>query len=74
MKLYEYEGKRILESCGVTVPKGRLVSTPEQARAAAAEVGGPVVIKVQILATGRGKAGGVKFADTPDQAAEVASQ
>ena len=74
MKLYEYEGKRILESCGVTLPKGRLVSTPEQARAAAAEVGGPVVIKVQILATGRGKAGGVKFADTPDQAAEVASQ
>lgn len=74
MKLYEYEGKRILESCGVTVPKGRLVSTPEQARAAAAEVGGPVVMKVQILATGRGKAGGVKFADTPDQAAEVASQ
>lgn len=74
MKLYEYEGKRILESCGVTVPKGRLVSTPEQARAAAAEVGGPVVMKVQILATGRGKAGGVKFADTPNQAAEVASQ
>lgn len=74
MRLYEYESKRILQSVGVPLPQGRLVSSPEEAREAAREIGCPVVLKVQVLATGRGKAGGVRFADTPDQAAEVAGQ
>ena len=74
MRLYEFESKRILESVGVTLPKGRLVSDPTEARQVAAEIGGPVVLKVQILATGRGKAGGVRFADTPEQAEQVARE
>src|SRR5512133_3915247 len=74
MRLFEYESKRILQSVGVPLPKGRLVATAEDAREAAREIGGPVVLKVQILATGRGKAGGVRFADTHEQAEEVARQ
>ncbi|MGI5835163.1 MAG: ATP-grasp domain-containing protein [Chloroflexota bacterium] len=74
MRLYEYESKRILESVGVTLPKGRLVSTPMEARQAAMEIGRSVVLKVQVLATGRGKAGGVRFADSPDQAEQVARE
>ena len=74
MRLFEYESKRILQSCGVPLPKGSLVATPEDARKAAQEIGGPVVLKVQILATGRGKAGGVRFADTPEEAEQVARQ
>jgi len=74
MRLYEYESKRILESAGVPLPKGRLVSTPQEASEAAREIGGPVVLKVQVLATGRGKAGGVRFADTPEEAERVAGQ
>ncbi|HEX2987484.1 MAG TPA: ATP-grasp domain-containing protein, partial [Chloroflexota bacterium] len=74
MRLKEYEGKRILQSMGVALPKGKLVETPAQARAAAQEIGGPVVLKVQVLATGRGKVGGVRFADTPEQAEQVAAQ
>lgn len=53
---------------------GKLVASPGEAGQAAREIGRPVVLKVQVLATGRGKVGGVRFADTPDQAAEVAGQ
>ncbi len=74
MRLFEYESKRILQAVGVALPKGRLISTPEAAAEAAREIGGPVVLKVQILATGRGKAGGVRFANTPEEAADVARQ
>lgn len=74
MRLYEYESKRILESVGIPLPKGRLVSTPMEARQVAMEIGGSVVLKVQVLATGRGKAGGVRFADSPDQAEQVARE
>ena len=74
MRLFEYESKRILQSVGVLLPKGKLISTPEDAREATREIGGPVVLKVQILATGRGKAGGVRFADTPEEAEQVARQ
>lgn len=73
MKLFEYESKRILQSAGMPLPKGKLVSTPEAAREAAEEIG-PVVLKVQVLATGRGKAGGVRFAGTPAEAEQVAGQ
>lgn len=72
MRLFEYESKRILESAGVPLPTGRLVASPEEAEAAAREIGKPVVLKVQVLATGRGKAGGVRFADTPEEANGVA--
>ena len=74
MRLYEHESKQILQSVGVPLPRGRLVASPEEARQAAQEIGSPVVLKVQILATGRGKAGGVRFADTPEQAEQVARQ
>lgn len=74
MRLYEYESKRILQSVGVPLPQGKLVASPEEARQAAQEIGRPVVLKVQVMATGRGKAGGVRFADTPEQAAQVAGQ
>lgn len=73
MRLFEYESKRILQSAGMPLPKGKLVSTPEAAREAAEEIG-PVVLKVQVLATGRGKAGGVRFAGTPAEAEQVAAQ
>ncbi|MHB1161323.1 MAG: ATP-grasp domain-containing protein [Chloroflexota bacterium] len=72
MRLFEYESKRILQSVGVALPEGKLVASPEEARQAAAELGRPVVLKVQVMATGRGKAGGVRFADTPAQAGQVA--
>jgi succinyl-CoA synthetase beta subunit/citryl-CoA synthetase large subunit len=72
VRLFEYESKRILEACGVPVPKGQLVSSPDGAREAAEGLGGAVVVKAQVLATGRGRAGGVRFADTPSEAAEVA--
>src|SRR5512133_1516896 len=74
MRLFEYESKRILQAMGVPLPKGRLITAPGDAREAAKEIGSPVVLKVQILATGRGKAGGVRVADTPEQAEEVARQ
>jgi succinyl-CoA synthetase beta subunit len=71
MKLYEHMAKDILARAGIPVPKGRLVSTAQQAADACAEIG-PLAIKVQILSGGRGKAGGIKFADTPEEAAEAA--
>lgn len=72
MRLFEYESKRILEAVGVPVPRGRLVSSPDGAGEAAHALGGAVVLKAQVLATGRGKAGGIRFADTPTEAAEDA--
>ncbi len=74
MRLYEYESKRILRSQGIPLPEGKLVESPEEARQTAEDLGKPVVLKVQVLATGRGKAGGVRFADTPEQAERVAGE
>ena len=71
-RLYEYQGKEILRKSGIAVPKGRSASTPEEAARIAKEIGGPVVVKAQIWATGRFGAGGIKFADTPQRAAEAA--
>ena len=59
MKLLEHQAKAHLAGCGVRIPRGRVARTPDEARRAAEEIGGPVVIKAQILAGGRGKAGGV---------------
>ncbi|MGB2696130.1 MAG: ADP-forming succinate--CoA ligase subunit beta [Dehalococcoidia bacterium] len=74
MKIHEYQAKKLLADYGVPVPKGRVASTPDEAKAAAQELGVPVVVKAQVHAGGRGKGGGIKLADTPDRAAEAASQ
>ena len=74
MKLQEYRSKEILARHGVPVPAGETATTPEAAREAAWRIGGPVVIKAQVLVGGRGKAGGVKLAATPDEAAERAAE
>ena len=68
MDLYEYQGKELFRRFGIPVSDGRLAETPEQARAGAEELGGPVVVKAQVLTGGRGKAGGIKLAETPDEA------
>jgi len=73
MRFYEYESRRIVERAGIPVTKYGFCTTAEEARDAATEIGGAVVIKSQVLTGGRMKAGGVKFADTPDEAAEHAS-
>lgn len=59
---------------GIPVPKGRVAFTPAEARAIAEEIGGKVVVKAQVYAGGRGKAGGIKMADTPEEAEKAASQ
>jgi succinyl-CoA synthetase beta subunit len=74
VKLQEYRSKEILARHGVPLLAGRTATTPDEARAAAADIGGPVVVKAQVLVGGRGKAGGVKLAATPDQAAERAGE
>ncbi|MCL7391789.1 MAG: ADP-forming succinate--CoA ligase subunit beta [Thaumarchaeota archaeon] len=74
MKLYEYEAKNIFSQFGISVPRFKVVSTPEEARLAAEEIGGRVVVKAQVLVAGRGKAGGVKLADTPEEAYSYAKQ
>jgi succinyl-CoA synthetase beta subunit len=66
--LYEYQGKQLFARFGIPVSEGRLATSPEEARAAAEEIGGPVVVKAQVLTGGRGKAGGVKLADDPADA------
>src|SRR5947208_6611399 len=72
MDLYEYQGKQLFAQFGIPVSDGRLATTAAEARAAAEALGGPVVVKAQVLTGGRGKAGGVKLADGPDDAEEKA--
>ena len=75
MKIHEYQGKAILKEFGVPVPRGIVARTPEEAEAAARELGTDVVVvKAQIHAGGRGKGGGVKLAKSPEEAKEIASQ
>ncbi len=69
MNLYEYQGKELFARYGIPVPPGQVAATPEEARDIAARIGGTVVVKAQVHAGGRGKAGGVKLAETPDDAA-----
>jgi len=66
--LYEYQGKQLFARFGIPVSEGRLATSPEEARAAAEVLAGPVVVKAQVLTGGRGKAGGVKLADDPADA------
>jgi succinyl-CoA synthetase beta subunit/citryl-CoA synthetase large subunit len=72
MRFYEYESKEIVRRAGIPTSKGGFATTADEARQRAEEVGGPVVIKSQVLTGGRMKAGGVKFADEPGEAAEHA--
>ncbi|NKQ52308.1 succinate--CoA ligase [Amycolatopsis sp. K13G38] len=65
MKLLEYQGKRLLAEVGVPVPRGRVVTTPDGARDAAAALVGPVALKSQVPSGKRGKSGGIRFADDP---------
>jgi succinyl-CoA synthetase beta subunit len=71
-RLFEYQGKKILGEAGVAIPRGTVADTPETAAAAARELGGPVVVKAQAWVTGRAGVGGIRFADSPEQAAEAA--
>ncbi|MGO9270302.1 MAG: ADP-forming succinate--CoA ligase subunit beta [Terriglobia bacterium] len=73
MKIHEYQAKQILARYGVTVPRGEVITKPEDARLAATQLGGGVVVKAQIHAGGRGKAGGVKLAHSPDEAEKFAA-
>jgi succinyl-CoA synthetase beta subunit len=66
--LFEYQGKELLRRFEVPVPEGRVASTPEEAHEAAGGLGGKVVVKAQVQVGGRGKAGGIKLAESPDEA------
>jgi len=74
MKLHEYQARDLLAKYGIPVTGGGVASTPAEARAIAERIDAPVVVKAQVFVGGRGKAGGVKLADTPDQAEQVAAQ
>ncbi len=74
MKIHEYQAKELFEAGGIPVPGGSVVTSPEDAQRVAAEIGRPVVVKAQVLVGGRGKAGGVKIAKTPDEARERAAE
>lgn len=72
MNIHEYQAKELLVAQGIPVPMGDVATTPEDAEAIARKLGGAVVIKAQVHAGGRGKAGGVKLAKSPDEAREKA--
>lgn len=74
MNLHEYQTKARFGEFGIPVPKGKIANTPEEAYDIAKSMGGAVVVKAQVLAGGRGKAGGVKVAKTPEEAAEHATK
>jgi succinyl-CoA synthetase beta subunit len=74
MDLYEYQGKELFRRYGIPVSEGRLATTPDEARTAAEDLGGQVVVKAQVLTGGRDKAGGIKLADDPEDARTKAEQ
>jgi succinyl-CoA synthetase beta subunit len=74
MKIHEYQAKALLREFAVPVPPGDVARTPAEAKAVAARLGGPVVVKAQVHAGGRGKAGGIKLADDPGAAEGAARQ
>jgi succinyl-CoA synthetase beta subunit len=73
MKLLEYQAKEVLASLGIAIPPGRVARTPDEAAAACAALG-PVAVKAQVPVGGRGKAGGIKLASTPEEARAAAQQ
>jgi succinyl-CoA synthetase beta subunit len=74
LDLYEYQGKALFGRYGIPVSDGRLATTAEEARTAAEQLGGPVVVKAQVLTGGRGKAGGIKLAETAADAQAQAAE
>jgi succinyl-CoA synthetase beta subunit len=74
VNIHEYQAKDILRKCGVPIPPGRVARTPDEASNIAREFGGTVVVKAQVHAGGRGKAGGVKLAKSPDEAKAIAAK
>lgn len=74
MNLHEYQAKRLFAEHGVPIPAGDVATTPTEAREIAREYGGKVVVKSQVLIGGRGKAGGIKLANNPDEAEQRASE
>jgi len=74
MKLFEFEAKKILKDYGIRVPQSGIATNPEEAEAIAREIGRPVALKSQILVSGRGKAGGIRFAADTAGAKQVASE
>ncbi len=72
MNIHEFQAKEIFRKAGIPVPPGEVAQTPEEAEAIAAKLGGRVVVKAQVHSGGRGKAGGVKLASTPEEAREKA--
>ena len=74
LKIHEYQAKALLAQYGIPVPRGKVASTPVEAREIAAEIGRKVVIKAQVYAGGRGKAGGIKKVNSPEEAEKAASQ
>ena len=74
MRLYEYEAKKLFSQVGIPITTGEVVRTKEEAKAFAEKLGKAVVLKAQILSGGRGKAGGVKFAQSPEEAEQKASE
>ncbi|MBM4462151.1 MAG: ADP-forming succinate--CoA ligase subunit beta [Chloroflexi bacterium] len=73
MKLFEFESKKILQKYGIAIPRGHVATNPDQAETIAKELGRPVVLKSQVLVSGRGKAGGILFADNAAEARRIAS-
>ena len=74
MDLYEYQGKKLFREYGVETQEGIVATSPEEAREAAEQLGGTVAVKAQVLTGGRGKAGGIKIVDDPEEAEEAARQ
>ncbi|HWA57423.1 MAG TPA: ADP-forming succinate--CoA ligase subunit beta [Gemmatimonadales bacterium] len=74
MNLHEYQGRVLFRAAGIPMPDGDVASTPSEAESIARRVGGTVVVKAQVHAGGRGKAGGVKLAKTPQEASEAAER
>jgi len=72
VNLHEYQAKRLFAEHGIPIPRGEVATNPDEAYAVAQQLGGRAVIKAQVLTGGRGKAGGIKLAQTPDEAAQAA--
>ncbi len=74
MKAHEYQAKQLMAEFGVPVPRGSVAKTPAEARKIASDLGGKVVVKAQVHAGGRGKAGGIKVVSSPDEAEQAAKK
>ena len=72
MNIHEYQAKAILSEYGINIPQSKMVTNAEDAKSAAQELGGKAVVKAQVHAGGRGKAGGVKIGHTPTEVATIA--